>query len=74
MRVAAPAVDDRANQALIGVLAGSLQIAKRDVTLLRGQRSRIKLIGLKMDTDAYERWASTVSIIGKERDDEHSRL
>jgi uncharacterized protein (TIGR00251 family) len=42
IRVAAPALEDRANAALIEFLAGKLGVAKRDVTLASGARSREK--------------------------------
>ncbi len=42
IRVAAPALEDRANEALIAFLAQSLGVAKRDVVLLSGAKSREK--------------------------------
>jgi uncharacterized protein len=43
-RVCAPAVDYRANQALCRLLARQTGIAPSSVTIIRGQRSRNKLI------------------------------
>jgi uncharacterized protein YggU (UPF0235/DUF167 family) len=40
--VAAPALEDRANEALIAFIADALGVARRDVTLLSGARSREK--------------------------------
>ena len=47
IRVAAPALEDRANAALIEFLAGKLGVAKRDVTLASGARSREKRFVVK---------------------------
>jgi uncharacterized protein len=42
--VAAPPEDGRANQAVAEVLGESLGVRARDVSIVRGQRSRAKLI------------------------------
>ena len=42
IRVAAPALEDRANEALIAFLAERLGLAKRDVVLVSGAKSREK--------------------------------
>lgn len=42
--VAAPPEDGRANEAVAEVLGESLGVRARDVTIVRGQRSRAKLI------------------------------
>ena len=42
IRVAAPALEDRANAALVEFIAARLGVAKRDVTLASGARSREK--------------------------------
>ena len=39
IRVAAPALEDRANDALIAFIAGKLGVAKRDVTLVAAPSS-----------------------------------
>jgi uncharacterized protein len=44
IRIAAPALEDRANEALIEFLAKRLGIAKRNVTLVAGDKSREKRI------------------------------
>jgi len=44
VRVTAPPVDGRANQALCRLLARHLGIAPSRVTLVRGDRSRVKVI------------------------------
>ena len=43
-RVAAPAIEGAANQALLRLLADELDIPKRDVRLIAGAASRTKLI------------------------------
>jgi len=42
VRVAAPALEDRANEALIAFLAERFEVPKRNVTLLSGHKSREK--------------------------------
>ncbi len=44
VRVAAPALDGRANRALCRLLAKRLGVARSSVTIVRGERSRDKLI------------------------------
>jgi uncharacterized protein len=43
-RVAVPAVEGAANQALLRLLAAELDIPKRDVRLVAGAASRTKLV------------------------------
>ena len=47
VRVAAPALDGRANRALCRVLAKRLAVAPRRVTIARGQRSRDKVVEIE---------------------------
>ena len=42
IRIAAPALDGRANEALVEFLAAKLGVAKRNVRLVHGERSRAK--------------------------------
>lgn len=42
IRVAAPAIEDRANEALTAFLAARFGVARRDVTLVSGERSQEK--------------------------------
>ena len=44
VELAAPPVDGAANSALVEVLAVSLGLARRSVTLVRGETSRTKLV------------------------------
>jgi uncharacterized protein (TIGR00251 family) len=51
IRVAAPALEDRANEALIAFIAQKLGIPKRDVTLVSGARSREKRFAISCAAD-----------------------
>jgi uncharacterized protein (TIGR00251 family) len=45
-RIAAPPEDGRANAELIAFLAKSLGLAKREIALVRGEKSRLKTLAL----------------------------
>jgi uncharacterized protein (TIGR00251 family) len=51
IRVAAPALEDRANAALADFIAKKLGVAKRDVALLSGARSREKRFEVRAACD-----------------------
>jgi uncharacterized protein (TIGR00251 family) len=57
VRLAAPPIDGKANQALIDWLAKELGCPKRAVTVLRGDRSRRKVLAI---TAPFERVADWV--------------
>ena len=44
VRLAAPPVDGAANTALIELLAGALGVPRRSVTIVRGERGRLKRV------------------------------
>ena len=44
IRLAAPAIEGRANEALIAFLAQSFGVPRRNVTLLRGESGRAKTV------------------------------
>lgn len=46
VRVRAPALDGRANDALLAFLAGKLGLPRRAVTLVRGDKSRHKVVAV----------------------------
>jgi uncharacterized protein (TIGR00251 family) len=46
IRLNAPPVDGKANEALIAFIAEKLSVRQRDVRILRGQTSRQKLIDI----------------------------
>ena len=51
IRVAAPALEDRANDALVGFIARTLGVAKRDVSIAAGSRSRDKRVVVNAPAD-----------------------
>lgn len=51
VRVAAPPVDGKANAALMRFLASQLGVPMRDVTVVRGESSRSKLVAVQVDVD-----------------------
>ncbi|MGE0068227.1 MAG: DUF167 domain-containing protein [Solirubrobacterales bacterium] len=52
-RVSAPPVDGKANRALCKLIAKRAGVAPSRVTILRGERSREKLVGVEgLDTEA----------------------
>ena len=55
VRIAAPALEDRANEALVAFLAEALGTTKRDVVLVSGERSREKRLRIAAATVAPER-------------------
>jgi len=50
--VTAPAVEGRANAAILTLLAERLGLRTREVVLVRGERARQKLVELPLDTAA----------------------
>ena len=56
VRLAAPPVDGRANQALIDWLAGELGCPKRAITLVRGETSRRKWLAIDAPLERAEAW------------------
>lgn len=47
--VKAPAVDGKANKAMIEVLAEYFKVKKGDIRIIRGERSREKVVEVGMD-------------------------
>jgi uncharacterized protein len=56
VRLAAPPVDGKANDALLVWLAGELQCARRDVRLVRGASARRKQIVIDVTLEAASTW------------------
>lgn len=52
VRVTAPPVDSAANDAVVRVLAGAIGVPKRDVSIVRGLRSRDKQVEIAGLSDA----------------------
>ncbi|MDL2285181.1 DUF167 domain-containing protein [Desulfovibrio sp. OttesenSCG-928-F07] len=53
IRLAAPAVDNKANQALVEFIAEKLQIRKNKVTLASGEKSRKKKLFISHEDSPY---------------------
>ena len=51
VRIAAPALEDRANEALIGFIAQRLGVARRAVSIAAGARSRDKRVEVRPPAD-----------------------
>ncbi len=51
VRVAAPAVEGAANAALIEYLAARLNLSRREVTIMQGDKSRRKTVRVEIDPD-----------------------
>ncbi len=47
IRLAAPPLDNRANEELVAFVAGRFGVARRDVTLLSGEKSREKRLEVR---------------------------
>jgi uncharacterized protein (TIGR00251 family) len=56
VRLAAPPVDGKANEALVAWLAGELGLPRRAVTLLRGASARRKLLQIDAPADRVAAW------------------
>lgn len=66
LRVAAPPVDGAANSEVIGWLGKQLRVAKRDITILSGERGRRKVVLVEgvtvddvkrgLDLDRFTTW------------------
>ena len=60
LRLAAPPIDGRANEALVAWLAESLGVPKRDVEVLRGESSRRKQVAIAVSHDVAASWLADV--------------
>ena len=60
VRLAAPPIDGRANEALVAWLAKSLGVPKRDVEVLRGESSRRKQVAIAVSHDAAAAWLNAL--------------
>lgn len=56
VRLAAPPVDGKANEALLKWLAGELHAGRQQVSLVRGESARIKQVRLTVDLSRVEDW------------------
>lgn len=60
VRLAAPPVDGKANEALVTWLAAELHLPRRDVQLLRGDTARRKQLLLQAEPAAVAAWLGRV--------------
>ena len=60
VRLAAPPIEGRANDALVAWLAKSLGVPRRDVEVLRGEASRRKQVAIAVSPDVVARWLAEV--------------
>jgi hypothetical protein len=51
IRIAAPALDGRANDALVAFLAERLRVPQARVTVVKGERAREKLVAVNCDCE-----------------------
>lgn len=59
--VSAPAVDGRANDAVIRALADALGVPSREVEIVRGYTARTKMVSVRhAPDDLDERWRSLI--------------
>lgn len=56
VRLAAPPIEGRANEALVAWLAKAMGVAKRDVELVRGETSRRKQVAIAVSLEAAAAW------------------
>jgi len=54
--VAAPAVENRANEELIRFMAKELNVSRGKIEILRGFTAREKLVAIDQSDDEVERW------------------
>jgi uncharacterized protein YggU (UPF0235/DUF167 family) len=54
--VAAPPIENRANEELVRTLAESIEIAKTRIHIVKGQGARSKLVEFELDPRTLERW------------------
>jgi uncharacterized protein (TIGR00251 family) len=60
IRLAAPAIEGRANAALVAWLADQLGLRQREVVLLQGERTRRKLLRISAGPERVEGWLDRV--------------
>ena len=60
VRLHAPPVDGKANDALVAWLAAELGLPRRGVQLLRGDTARRKQLAIAAAPDTVARWLATV--------------
>jgi uncharacterized protein YggU (UPF0235/DUF167 family) len=54
--VAAPPIDNRANDELIRTVAESIDVPKSRIRIIKGQGARSKLLEIELEPSALQRW------------------
>jgi len=62
LRLAAPPIEGRANEALIAWLADQLGVPRKAVELLRGASSRRKQVALPLDAAVVSSWLDRIVV------------
>jgi uncharacterized protein (TIGR00251 family) len=65
LRLQAPPVDGKANQALVKWLAGCLDVPQQAVTLARGETSRRKQLRVQASVASQARWDELLKAAGR---------
>ena len=65
LRLQAPPVDGKANQALVKWLAGSLHVPQQAVMLARGETSRRKQLRVQASAASHATWDELMKAAGK---------
>jgi uncharacterized protein len=60
--LAAPAVEGRANDELIRILAEEFGVSKRRIRIIRGQNARTKLLEVELGPSDLDKWLSAVRV------------
>uniref|UniRef100_UPI003F4BEF0D DUF167 domain-containing protein n=1 Tax=Brachyspira catarrhinii TaxID=2528966 RepID=UPI003F4BEF0D len=56
IRIMAKAIDGKANKAIIDFLADELNLKKRDIEILKGEKNSKKLISLNINDDNLKKY------------------
>ena len=56
IRIMAKAIDGKANKAIIDFLADELNVKKRDVEILKGEKNSKKLISININDDDLKKY------------------
>ncbi|WP_295153911.1 DUF167 domain-containing protein [uncultured Brachyspira sp.] len=62
IRIMAKAIDGKANKAIIDFLSDELDIKKRDIEILKGEKSSKKLISINTDNEKLEKYFNNKNI------------
>jgi uncharacterized protein (TIGR00251 family) len=66
VQIAAPPIDNHANDELVRILSTALHVARSHVRVVRGHTGRNKLVEIDVTPEAFQTWLSTLSARGTE--------